>query len=135
MIATMTERRHPLADLILAVKDSTGLGYRDLATRARNQGHKISTAQINNLALGHVSNIPDADMVRALAAALGLPYSEVLNAMLDEFLGYQPVEIGDEEGIRRHVALPPDATEDERQEAQLLIDAWLAARRQRNESR
>lgn len=131
MVAHMVRARRPLAEMILDVWSGGELPYRDMAKRARDRGHEISGSQLNNYANGHVANIPKPKLIRALAAALDRPYEEVRTAVLEEFLDYEPTSHDTASGGRRHVALPPDATDEERQEMQAMLDAWWEARRRR----
>lgn len=132
--APMTiEQRRPLAEMILDAWGEGATPYRDLAKRARDRGHEISSSQLNNYANGHVTNIPKRALIDAIAVAIDRPREEVLAAVLEEFMGYQPEQYAAPGGSTRLVALPPDASPEDIAEARRLVDAWWEARRGRQD--
>jgi hypothetical protein len=103
-----------LTSLINDVQQSKGLTYRDMETRAEAAGHFISRQQLQNHATGGVRNAPRTEQVLALAAALGVPFEQVRDAVFRQFYGYStdPHGIGTRTSthheILRNEATPPN---------------------------
>lgn len=101
-----------------------GESTRSIAARAHKAGFKLSHAQVNSLHRGLVAKAPDADMVRAIAAALGTSEAEVRRAVFLDWYGYDPLE-----GVGFTAVVPDDLTDEERRELDTMVRAWLIARR------
>jgi transcriptional regulator with XRE-family HTH domain len=76
-----------LRDMIQAARDR-GLTYQQLAERAVDPetGETASSGLIFDLAKGAVNRVPAAKHLRAVAAALGEPYTIVRRAAIAEWL-------------------------------------------------
>lgn len=80
---------HPtlLPDMIKRAAESAG-GYRELSALAIDPetGIRASTPYLNRLGRGVVERIPDVPHLRAIAAALGMPYGTVRRAAIDHWM-------------------------------------------------
>lgn len=82
----MPEQSTTLRDMILEARDG-GETYRGLAARAIDPvtGETASYGLINNIVLGKNRAMPEAAHLRAIAAALRVPYEQVLQAALAQW--------------------------------------------------
>lgn len=111
-----------LAALIQAAIDR-GESTRGIAERAHRGGHKLSHAQVNNLQRGLVRKAPDPDMIRALAAGLGISEQTIQRAVFRDWYGYDVV------GGEEYAGLIPDNLPPaERLELERMVRAWLRAK-------
>jgi hypothetical protein len=118
-----------LARLIVDAKDRESLTYRDMVKRAENTGETISVAYLNNHVLGTVTRAPDAQQLRAIAAATGTTVREVTVAMLEEFYGVTPADISSTGEVERLAAMiPADLPPEDVRAIKALVAAWLASR-------
>jgi len=112
-----------LADLVRAVQES-GVSYREMMRRAEKHGHSISHSQLSAYANNEVRKTPSEAQIAAIAAATGRSVTAVRDAVMEQYLDYTAQSVG--QGLT--VTLPRDVSDDERDEVQRLVDAWLAAR-------
>lgn len=101
----MSDANSALARLINDVKEANGWSDYDLARRAERAGHQISKSKIADMRTAGVTTIVP-DRIRALAAALDLPVTEVLRAALETVsLPAGPGSGSVEQAIQRDPAL------------------------------
>lgn len=83
----MPEQSTTLRDMIEAARDR-GATYRDLAARAIDPetGEKASYGLINNIVLGKNGHAPEPKHLRAIAAALQVPYERVRQGAIAQWL-------------------------------------------------
>lgn len=99
---------NPVGRLIDAAEEANGWSDRDLAARASRAGHQLSKSAVSAFRRNGMPTIVP-DTIRALAAALSLPVSEVLRAALDAAglpAGAQPSTV--EHAIRSDPDLPSE---------------------------
>lgn len=78
----MPVSRHPLAQLIDAVKRDAGMSDEDIAATARRAGHKISKQRIANLREQDPLTTIVPKTLRALADGMHVPLGKVVEAAL-----------------------------------------------------
>ena len=123
MIDTMTRER-PLADLVRRVHED-GLSFREMAARAHRAGHSISHSQLALYASDGVAKAPTDAQIHALAAALDMGYTQVREAMMQQFYGYTPRELKNMGGSRVAAQIPPDLSPEQEKALGDLVEAWL----------
>ena len=124
------DEKGALTRLVSDVKDE-GVSYREMARRAADRGLPMSHATFSDLGTGMVAKAPTDQQLRAIAAGTGRPYADVRAAMFAQFYGYVPREHWAADGGRAF--LPADLSDEEVEEAQRMIRAWVAARHQRDD--
>ncbi|MGW4123644.1 hypothetical protein [Nocardia sp. NPDC004711] len=77
----MQQPRHPLAALIDRAEDSNGWSDADVTRRATAAGHRLSKSNLSRIRNTEVVSITGST-IRALAAGLEVPESEVVRAAL-----------------------------------------------------
>lgn len=128
MTMATERRRRSLSELVEHAREGGRVSYRDMSARADRAGYRISHSQLAEYAAGTVRKAPDQTMIDALAAALGVPRERVQASVFEQWYGYTPRGMPAGGGV----LLPVDVTEDEREELERLVAAWLAARRDTN---
>lgn len=128
MQETVERELPPLAALVRARHDE-GYSYREMAEAARRSGRLISHSQLASYATDGVRKAPTTEQMQGLAAALGLAYEKIYAAVIEQYYGYVPQNLGTSGGSDITAAIPYDLTEDEERELARMIRAWVAARR------
>lgn len=113
----MPEQSPTLRDMIKDYKERSGLTYEQIAERAIDPvtSEPASGPFINNIALGNVARIPVPYHLRAIAAALEVPYGVVRAAAINQWLpaeeAPEEAEADRQEMIRDLLALKAQAKE------------------------
>jgi hypothetical protein len=123
----VAEQSRPLRDMLRAEKDA-GVSFREMSARAVRHGQEISHSQLADYASGKVRSAPNARQIEALAAALDTGIGVIREAVMQEWYGYTPRELGRMKGSRVAAAIPSTLTTEEEAELIRLIEAWLRAR-------
>lgn len=94
-VTTAEDRRASgeLAGLIQAAIDA-GATERELERRAERAGETISHSQLNKYRRGLVTKAPDGGQQTALAAALNVPEQVVRRAVIIDWFGWDPADLG-----------------------------------------
>jgi transcriptional regulator with XRE-family HTH domain len=72
-----------LAQLIRSRKSDLGLSNEGVAERARAAGEKLKANTVGSLATREIKDMPATETIRGLAAGLGVPEDEVVEAAME----------------------------------------------------
>ncbi|SOB83162.1 hypothetical protein [Streptomyces sp. 1331.2] len=84
-----------LTQMVRAALDRPGMSYQTLAAIAIDpqSGEGVGATWLHKLVKGNVARAPEARVLRALAAGLKLPLSEVQRAAAEQWLQYTSTEL------------------------------------------
>ncbi|MEU2674780.1 hypothetical protein ABZ622_39320 [Streptomyces sp. NPDC007164] len=123
--------RDALSRLVREINDDgRGASYQLMADRAAAAGHPLSKPYFQKLATNAVTQAPNPDRLRGIAAGLERPLSIVQRAAAIQYLDYQATELaGYDEDIRVIVAHLAGMEKAERRRWQAMIEADERAKR------
>lgn len=117
--------RDELSQLVREINDDgRGISYQQMADRAEAAGHQVSKPYFQKLATNAVTQAPNADRLRGIAAGLQRPLSIVQRAAAVQYLAYEATELaGYDDDIRVIVAHLAGMEKSERRRWQAMIEA------------
>lgn len=123
--------RDDLSRLVREVNDDgRGVSYQQMADRAETAGFPLSKPYFQKLATNSVTQAPNPDRLRGIAAGLQKPLPVVQRAAAVQYLEYQATELaGYDEDIRVIVAHLAGMEKGERRRWQAMIEADERAKR------
>lgn len=123
--------RDALSRLVRDVNDDgRGISYQLMADRAEAAGHPLSKPYFQKLATNAVTQAPNPERLRGIAAGLQLPLAVVQRAAAQQYLEYEATELaGYDEDIRVIVAHLAGMGKTERRRWQAMIEADERAKR------
>lgn len=124
--------RDDLSRLVREVNDdSRGVSFQKMADRAKASGYPVSKPYFQKLATNSVTNTPNPDRLRGIAAGLQTPLSVVQRAAAVQYLAYEATEMaGYDEDIRVIVAHLAGMEKSERRRWQAMMEADERAKRE-----
>lgn len=123
--------RDELSRLVREVNDDgRGVSYQQMADRADAAGYQVSKPYFQKLATNSVTQAPNPDRLRGIAAGLERPLSIVQRAAAVQYLEYRATELaGYDDDIRVIVAHLAGMEKGERRRWQAMIEADERAKR------
>ncbi|MGW2594841.1 hypothetical protein ACWCXC_31875 [Streptomyces sp. NPDC001515] len=123
--------RDELSRLVRDINDDgRGVSYQQMADRADAAGYPLSKPYFQKLATNAVTQAPNPDRLRGIAAGLERPLAIVQRAAAVQYLDYQATELsGYDEDIRVIVAHLAGMEKGERRRWQAMIEADERAKR------
>lgn len=85
-----TGQRTQLRDIVVQRKEELGLGYERLAARCvdpESGEQAVKSSWLHRLATGKTTEAPDPEMLRGMAAGLGVPVGELQDAASAQYFG------------------------------------------------
>ncbi|WP_263251603.1 helix-turn-helix domain-containing protein [Saccharopolyspora rosea] len=116
-----------LGELIARRREHLGMSYQAIADQASTYGLPLTSTNVYHLATKPLTRIPKPDTLRALAAALQVPVSDVLNAAA-ESVGLKVHQAEVTESARTFMALTEDRDPEEVSAALDVVESVLRLR-------
>lgn len=89
-----TGERTQLRDIVVQRKEDLGIGYERLAARCidpESGEQTVKSSWLHRLATGKTTEAPDPEMLRGMAAGLGVPVGELQDAASAQYFGASKV--------------------------------------------
>lgn len=89
-----TGERTQLRDIVVQRKEDLGIGYEKLAARCidpESGDQTVKSSWLHRLATGKTTEAPDPEMLRGMAAGLGVPVGELQDAASAQYFGSSKV--------------------------------------------